>query len=281
LPYPPKHCPRSNGLWQIDAVVAPYCYSPPLYRQLHALKFVGARALGRALGLLLATELDKRRTDADLLVPVPLHRDRLIDRGYNQAGEIARTVSAELGIPLRTSGVVRIKATTPQSTLRSGLRTLNTAQAFGVGGDFGGRQVAIIDDVITTAATVNSLAGKLREAGAAGVFGWAVARTLETQRSVNSGTKYEIQENSGENGTTQPRVVQEGPEALVRLSVFDQKLLIHRKRSGDYESNEVPAPKTCAIADEHETDKQRNLQHADQCAIHVAEQYRGRTNANS
>jgi hypothetical protein len=110
------------GSWHVAAIVAPYCYAPPLYHELYALKFNGARALGRALGLLLAAELDARGVRADLLVPVPLHAARLRARGYNQAAEIARTVSVELDIPLRVRGIRRRNPTTAQSTLRRAQR---------------------------------------------------------------------------------------------------------------------------------------------------------------
>jgi ComF family protein len=144
-----------------------------------ALKFHGVRALGRAFGLLLAYELERRNVSVDALIPVPLHASRLRERSYNQAAEIARVVAAELDIPLHVHGACRVRATAAQTTLDVADRNLNVAGAFVVEKDYTGRRVALIDDVITTGATVNALAAAVRLAGAAAVSAWAIARTPE------------------------------------------------------------------------------------------------------
>ena len=180
LAQPVRRCPRENSDWQIASVIAPLCYEFPLSTQIHALKFSSARSLGRALGLMLAEHLRGRpETEAvDALVAVPLHRHRLLERGYNQALEIARPVAAELKLPLLIAGVTRTLPTRPQSELDLHERRASVTGAFSVSRELHGRRVAIVDDVITTGATVNSLASALRLAGAAEVQAWAVARTL-------------------------------------------------------------------------------------------------------
>ena len=93
LARPVARCPRTLLTWDVDAVVAPFSYAPPLDHYLWAFKYRGARALGRAFGLLLAAALHGTRQCFDGLVAVPLHRTRLYERGYNQAQELARTLA--------------------------------------------------------------------------------------------------------------------------------------------------------------------------------------------
>jgi ComF family protein len=178
LGQPVAQCPRVQMAWDVDAVVSPFSYAPPLDHYMHALKYRRARALGRALGLLLATELAiLGRVDA--LVAVPLHRARLRERGYNQAQEIARVLARRLGAPALSGGISRRVATLSQTGQGARERRRAVARAFRVARDFAGRCVAIVDDVVTTGATVNALAAELKAAGAARCIVIAVARTPE------------------------------------------------------------------------------------------------------
>jgi ComF family protein len=143
------------------------------------MKFSRRRLNGRALGLILADHLlsgtDIREIDA--LVAVPLHRRRLRQRGYNQSIEIARAVSIELRIPLLISGIRRSVETRPQSELDINERHASVTGAFSISRNLRGLRMAIVDDVITTGATVNALADALYSAGARNVQAWSVART--------------------------------------------------------------------------------------------------------
>jgi len=143
--------------------------------------------MGRALGLVLAEHLNARSEapHPDALLAVPLHKRRLIERGYNQALEIARALSAELGIPLLRAGAQRRQATQPQSALGAAQRARNMAGVFRVTRDFGGLSIVLVDDVITTGATINSLARTLHRAGAREVQAWAVARALPYPQVLN------------------------------------------------------------------------------------------------
>ncbi len=177
-----SRCPpcaaRARGLaWHVDAVVAPFEYAAPLDGYVQALKYRGARHLGRALGLLLAPAV--RAEDVDALVPVPLHPRRMRERGYNQATEIARTVGRALALPLLLRGVERRGPYAPQTGQSAAERARNVASAFAVARDVAAMRIAIVDDVITTGATVNALAAQLRAAGAARCVAWAIARTPE------------------------------------------------------------------------------------------------------
>lgn len=174
LPLPVQSCPR-NADWHLDFLVAPFAYAPPLDRFVLALKYRGERRLGRALGLLLAAELGLSEPP-DALVPIPLHPHRLRERGYNQAAEIARAVSRAAGVPLLARGFSRLRPTPPQTGSSAEVRRRNVAGAFAVARDLTGCRLAIVDDVVTTGATVNAFAKALVRAGAA-VGVWAVART--------------------------------------------------------------------------------------------------------
>lgn len=180
LSRPVAACPRAAGGWCVDAVVAPFAYAEPLQGYLHALKFAGRRHLGPALGELLADHL--RASDAgaavDVLIAVPLHRRRLASRGYNQAIEIARPVAVALDKPLLRSRIGRRRATVPQTELGAKHRRLNPRGAFVVSRALSGLRVAIVDDVITTGATINVLALECLRAGAWSVQAWAIARSM-------------------------------------------------------------------------------------------------------
>jgi ComF family protein len=177
LARPVARCPRQALAWRVDAAVAPFAYAAPLDGYVHALKYRGARYLGRALGLLLAPAVPGREVDA--LVPVPLHPRRLRERGYNQSLEIARTLGRAHALPVLLAGIERRGAQAPQTGQAAAARLRSVSAAFAVTRSFAGSRVAIVDDVITTGATVNALAAELLAAGAARVVAWAVARTPE------------------------------------------------------------------------------------------------------
>lgn len=175
---PGAPCPRQTSPWVVTRVRAPFAYAPPLDRFLLALKYRGRRTLGRAAALLLAAELGREAFAVDALVPVPLHPRRLRERGYNQSVEIARTLGRALRLPVLVRGFARRAATPTQTGQSAAERFLNVREAFVVSRAVAGMRLAIVDDVITTGATVNALAGCLIRAGAEPPEAWAVARTL-------------------------------------------------------------------------------------------------------
>jgi ComF family protein len=141
------------------------------------LKFHQKLHLASLLGGLLAEALEGRAAPLpDCLVPVPLHPQRLRERGYNQALELARVVSTRLAVPLDATLCVRQRATAPQTALDGKERRRNLHGAFTVREGNLPRHVAIIDDVVTTGTTVGELARTLRRAGVDTVEVWACAR---------------------------------------------------------------------------------------------------------
>lgn len=162
-----------------DATIAAFAYAFPIDRLIHAFKYQGRLALAEwSAGAVLAERLRVKRADPDRLVALPLSVERQRERGYNQAAEIARVVAARCSVPLLSAGVRRVRAAPPQAVLPWAARERNVRGAFACDVDLTGLRVAIIDDVMTTGASLSELAGTLRAAGAAGVENWIVARTL-------------------------------------------------------------------------------------------------------
>ena len=160
----------------VDRTVCALAYSSPVDYLVGRLKFHrDLRVVPAFAGLLLRAITDE--TNPDWLVPVPISPARLRERGFNQALEIARVLGNRTGI--RITRVVRRRggADTPQSSLPDTVaRRANVAGVFRACAPLDGR-VAIVDDVVTTGATVNALARCLKGAGASRVDVWAVART--------------------------------------------------------------------------------------------------------
>jgi predicted amidophosphoribosyltransferase len=105
---------------------------------------------------------------------------RLRERGFNQALELARAVAPSIAAPVDAALCVKIRETSPQTRLPWQERRKNIRGAFVVLGNVTDRHVLVIDDVLTTGATLNELARGLKRAGAASVTGWVVARTVAT-----------------------------------------------------------------------------------------------------
>ena len=138
-----------------------------------------SRSLGkRSAAAVLAERARLERSDPDRLIALPLSIERQRERGYNQAAEIARLAAARTGIPLLSAGVRRVRAAPPQAVLPWAARERNVRGAFACDADLAGLRVAVIDDVMTTGASLSELARTLRAAGATRIENWVVARTL-------------------------------------------------------------------------------------------------------
>ncbi|KLI99884.1 ComF family protein [Luteimonas sp. FCS-9] len=160
----------------LDAAHAAFVYGFPVDRLLPRLKFHRDLAAGALLSASMARALASRpRPDA--LVPVPLHPARLRTRGYDQALELTRPLARALGLPLRTDLLRRRRATAPQSRLDAPARRRNVRGAFAATarGPLPAH-VALVDDVMTTGATLHAAALALRRLGVARVDAWVCAR---------------------------------------------------------------------------------------------------------
>ena len=159
-----------------DASCAAFIYAYPVDALIQALKYRGQLALAGWFAEKLRQRLGGA-AGADLIVPLPLHPARLAERGFNQAAEIAKTLSRLSGIAIDAKLARRVRDTTPQTALPWRERAANMRQAFRCERDLAGLRVAVIDDVMTTGATLNEFARTLKESGAARVENWVVART--------------------------------------------------------------------------------------------------------
>jgi len=145
-------------------------YEFPCDGLVQALKYRARLALA---GFFARNRATRPIPEVDLIVPMPLHPARLAERGFNQALEIAR----HLGRPIAPRGVLRVKDTLPQTELPYEERAKNVRGAFLCRLDLSGASVAVLDDVMTTGATLNELARVLKRAGATRVENLVIART--------------------------------------------------------------------------------------------------------
>ena len=160
-----------------DATVAALAYRFPADTLVHALKFRSQLALAPLLGDLLQKCIPAGER-ADCVLPVPLSNERLRERGYNQAAEIARHVANERRVPLELTIMTRERNTRAQADLPWSDRARNVRGAFRCERSLDGAAIAVVDDVMTTGATLDELAATLKRAGAARVVNWVVARTF-------------------------------------------------------------------------------------------------------
>ena len=159
-----------------------YAYKDPLRACIHSLKYDGNIRLASPLGSLLAKTYGSSNIQADIIIPVPLHSERLVQRGYNQAHLLAKVCAQAVGVPLNISLLQRIRATQAQAQLPIQQRHSNVAEAFRCSSLIATkslikrRVVVIIDDVCTTGATLEACAAPLFAAGAKEVWGLVLAR---------------------------------------------------------------------------------------------------------
>jgi ComF family protein len=160
-----------------DHTVAAYRYAFPVDKLIQALKFHERLILVNYLADTLAQRIAIR---PDCIVALPLHPARLRERGFNQSLLLARRIARQLELPLLTDACERVRNTPPQSSLPWKERDKNMRQAFVCkpGAAVRGKHVAIVDDVMTTGASIGELARALKQAGASEVSAWVVARTL-------------------------------------------------------------------------------------------------------
>ena len=142
-----------------------------------SLKYRGVRAAAPELGRLLAQYMADHAVPGEVIVPVPLHRRRLRARGYNQSALLAGELSKLTGVPQANNLLTRFKDAPPQveAVSRSQRRT-NVDGSFQAAVDLAGLKVLLIDDVVTTGSTMSACAAALKAAGAASVWGLALAR---------------------------------------------------------------------------------------------------------
>ena len=148
-----------------------------LQTAIHRFKYSNVRALATPLGKLAIEYLSSNPLPMDVVVPVPLHRRRLRERGYNQAALLAKEIGASVDLPVIDDVLLRIKSTMPQVGLGAAQRRDNVKGAFRcTNTSLAGLSVLLADDVCTTGATLEACSAALRDTGVKLVWGLVLAR---------------------------------------------------------------------------------------------------------
>jgi ComF family protein len=164
-------------------------FAPPLQQAIHALKYGGLRVLAPLLAELLAEYWQSSPLAVEVIVPVPLHSVRERRRGYNQSVLLAEELSKRVHVPVCNDALVRRRNTPPQVSLSRAERRQNVQRAFAVGqAVLAGRRVLLLDDVLTTGATLDACAAPLLEAGAHSVWALTLARATLSERGRGGAT---------------------------------------------------------------------------------------------
>jgi ComF family protein len=146
---------------------------------IHSLKYKGFRSIGRELGAKLGVEIQRREITADIIIPVPLYRPRKRERGYNQAEVIAEGVSKQTGVQQNSKCVYRTRDTKTQTNLNIQERNANVEDAFAVEMQFkrylSEKSAIVIDDVMTTGATMGAVCEALKSSGVKKIIAASIA----------------------------------------------------------------------------------------------------------
>lgn len=160
--------------------IIPNIYASPIKELISQFKFHNNLSFAPLLANTFIKGLKKRKTNLpECIIPIPLHKQRLKERGFNQALELARIISKNINVPVDFALCQRTKATPFQSGLSAKQRKQNLKNAFSISDTHNYKHVAIFDDVVTTGTTVNELAKQLKQSGVEIIEVWAIARTCD------------------------------------------------------------------------------------------------------
>lgn len=163
--------------------IIPFRYQPPVSDHIKALKYSDQLHYAVSMAKMLSLWVMKNPSALpDTIIPIPLHRQRIRQRGFNQSSEISRIAGRILGVPTGHAIIKRVKNTVTQVGLSEKMRAKNVKNAFAVKNPGNHRHVALLDDVVTSGSTVNAAAASLIAAGVKRVSVWAVARSSFTAK---------------------------------------------------------------------------------------------------
>lgn len=171
------HC--SSSQFNLHQVRCPLFFREPLKTIIHQMKYSGLYTLAYPLGQIMVDYWPDWDDTPDVIIPIPLHANRLKKRGFNQSALLAVMIGDQVDIPVNSNDLVRIKNTKPQVGLSPDKRKENVHNAFqaNVAG-IKGKHILLIDDVFTTGATMNAACQSLQDSGAIKVSAFCLARTV-------------------------------------------------------------------------------------------------------
>ncbi len=169
------HCLSHPPLF--SSTTAVFGYSFPLDKLVQSMKYGQQLALANTFAIKLGANINSHDLP-DYLIPMPLHPNKLRERGFNQSLLLAAKIARIHKLRLLPDSCQRVRDTTPQSSLPWNERKKNVRNAFRCDADLAGMRVALVDDVLTTGASLNALAEAVRKKGASRIDIWVVARTL-------------------------------------------------------------------------------------------------------
>jgi ComF family protein len=177
-------CSDCQGMTSIITDLCSWAeFEGPLREAIHHLKYQQDIGLGDYFSPFLIEQIEKRNWQFDLVVPVPISKSRLKSRGYNQSELLTRPIARFFHVAHSTKALIRIKETESQFSLSAIERNQNMEDAFfGFPAKLIGRSVLVVDDIITTGATMNHCAKALYQAGAKEVYGISIAKTVRHRK---------------------------------------------------------------------------------------------------
>ncbi len=179
-----RECAAGLRTPALDRMIVAAVYEGPARSAIHALKYQGKRRVAVPLASLTLAAWRAAGLSAGVIIPVSLYPSRIRQRGYNQSELLARELARATSLPVRSDLLIRVRPTSSQSRLSWSERQRNVADAFalrpGASHALAGRSVLLLDDVMTSGATVQAAASALREARPAAIYAIAVARPLRT-----------------------------------------------------------------------------------------------------
>lgn len=169
------HCLKKPPVF--SHTIAAFDYRFPLDKLIQAMKYREQLSLSQIFAQKLGQRIDISQLP-DYLVPMPLHPEKLRSRGFNQAQLIATPLAKSLNIPLLAHACRRLRNTPSQTSLPWKERSRNVRGAFDCEMDLSGKHIALLDDVMTSGASMNELARAVKKCGAREISAWVVARTI-------------------------------------------------------------------------------------------------------
>lgn len=185
LPHPPRSLTHANGTnSSLKEARAAYVFEGPLREAIHALKYNRVKRIAPILGDLLSDYLHTYAMPIDAIIPVPLHKQRLAERGFNQSELVAQRLAESCGKPLLVKGLFRTRDTAHQVGLDAQERKQNMQNAFvWRRSSAPPPRILLIDDVLTTGATLNACAQALKAAGSREVRALTLAQSASDNRA--------------------------------------------------------------------------------------------------